>query len=91
MRLIRIHVEIALAEGARVTVTGPAAAHARRVLRLEPGDPLTLFNGDGDEETASISFGLATLCDDDDLASVLERSDHDLRKAKVALRVATAA
>lgn len=31
-----------------------------------------------------MSFGLAPLSDDDDLASVLERSDQDLRKAKLA-------
>ena len=62
MRLSRIHVEIALAQGARVTVAGPAAAHARRVLRLEPGDPLTLFNGDGDDYPSRIvGFGRGTL------------------------------
>lgn len=33
---------------------------------------------------ASLSFGLATLGPDDDLATLLERSDHDLRKAKSA-------
>jgi 16S rRNA (uracil1498-N3)-methyltransferase len=62
VRLIRIHVEVALAEGARVTVAGPAAAHARRVLRLEPGDPLTLFNGDGDDYPSRIvGLGRGTL------------------------------
>ena len=62
MRLSRIHVEIALAQGARVTVAGPAAAHARRVLRLEPGDPLTLFNGDGDDYPSRVvGFGRGTL------------------------------
>ena len=62
MRLSRIHVEIALAQGARVTVAGPAAAHARRVLRLEPGDPLTLFNGDGDDYPSRIvGLGRGTL------------------------------
>ena len=62
LRLIRIHVEVALAEGARVTVAGPAAAHARRVLRLEPGDPLTLFNGDGDDYPSRIvGLGRGTL------------------------------
>ena len=62
MRLSRIHVEIALAQGARVTVAGPAATHARRVLRLEPGDPLTLFNGDGDDYPSRIvGLGRGTL------------------------------
>jgi 16S rRNA (uracil1498-N3)-methyltransferase len=47
MRLIRVHVEEALGVGARVALRGPAAAHVRRVLRLEAGDAVTLFNGDG--------------------------------------------
>jgi len=47
MRLIRVHVEEALAAGARIALRGSAAAHVRRVLRLEAGDAVTLFNGDG--------------------------------------------
>ena len=47
MRLTRVYVDATLATGARVPLAGPAAAHVRRVLRLEAGDALTLFNGDG--------------------------------------------
>ncbi|MGH8129398.1 MAG: 16S rRNA (uracil(1498)-N(3))-methyltransferase [Steroidobacteraceae bacterium] len=47
MRLIRVHVDESLAEGARVEMRGAAAAHLRRVLRLAAGDAVTLFNGDG--------------------------------------------
>jgi 16S rRNA (uracil1498-N3)-methyltransferase len=47
MRLTRVYVDATLATGARVALAGPAAAHVRRVLRLEAGDALTLFNGDG--------------------------------------------
>ena len=47
MRLIRVHVEAALAAGARVELQGAAAEHVTRVLRLGAGDPVTLFNGDG--------------------------------------------
>lgn len=54
MRLIRVHVEEALAAGARVALRGPAAAHVRRVLRLESGDAVTLFNGDGLDYPARI-------------------------------------
>ena len=62
MRLIRIFVEAALAEGARVSVTGAAAAHAQRVLRLEAGDALTLFNGDGHDYPSRIAgFGRGTV------------------------------
>lgn len=62
MRLIRLHADAALAPGARVTVTGPAAAHARRVLRLAAGDALTLFNGDGQDYASRIvGFGRGSL------------------------------
>jgi 16S rRNA (uracil1498-N3)-methyltransferase len=47
MRLIRVHVNEALARDARVAVGGTAGRHLRRVLRLAPGDAVTLFNGDG--------------------------------------------
>jgi 16S rRNA (uracil1498-N3)-methyltransferase len=58
MRLIRVHVDTALAEGTRVTLTGPAAAHLRRVLRLPAGADVTLFNGDGQDYPSHIAgFG----------------------------------
>jgi 16S rRNA (uracil1498-N3)-methyltransferase len=49
MRLIRIHVESPLAAGACVLLSGQAAEHVTRVLRLGAGDPVTLFNGDGQD------------------------------------------
>jgi 16S rRNA (uracil1498-N3)-methyltransferase len=62
VRLIRIFVEAALAGGARVSVTGPAAAHVQRVLRLAAGDELTLFNGDGHDYPSRIAgFGRGTV------------------------------
>jgi 16S rRNA (uracil1498-N3)-methyltransferase len=62
VRLIRLHVDAPLTEGARVTVAGTAAAHARRVLRLEAGDAVTLFNGDGEDYPSRIEgFGRDTL------------------------------
>jgi 16S rRNA (uracil1498-N3)-methyltransferase len=58
VRLTRVHVDAALAEGARVMLAGAAAAHLRRVLRLEPGDAVTLFNGDGADYPSRIAgFG----------------------------------
>jgi 16S rRNA (uracil1498-N3)-methyltransferase len=54
VRLIRVHVEEALAAGARLALRGTAAAHVRRVLRLEAGDAVTLFNGDGSDYPARI-------------------------------------
>jgi 16S rRNA (uracil1498-N3)-methyltransferase len=54
MRLIRVHVEDALAAGARIALRGTAATHVRRVLRLESGDAVTLFNGDGSDYPARI-------------------------------------
>ena len=45
MRLTRVYVDAALEPGARLTLTGGAAAHLTRVLRLRPKAALTLFNG----------------------------------------------
>lgn len=47
LRLIRVYVDAPLAPGARVALDASAAAHVQRVLRLDAGDDLTLFNGDG--------------------------------------------
>jgi len=55
VRLIRVHAATALAEGTRVTLQGPAAAHVTRVLRLGAGDAVTLFNGDGMDYPARIT------------------------------------
>lgn len=54
MRLTRVHVPGPLAAGARHTIEGEAANHITRVLRLRPGDPLTLFDGRGGEHAARI-------------------------------------
>ncbi len=55
MRVIRLYVDAALAPGARATLSGPAAAHATRVLRLSAGDAVTAFNGDGSDYPARIA------------------------------------
>jgi 16S rRNA (uracil1498-N3)-methyltransferase len=55
VRLIRVHAPAVLAEGARVTLRGPVAAHVTRVLRLGTGDAVTLFNGDGMDYPARIA------------------------------------
>lgn len=54
MRLTRVYVDATLEPGTRVTLAGSAASHLTRVLRLRPGDALTLFNGRGGEYTGSI-------------------------------------
>lgn len=54
MRLSRVYVDAPLAPGAAVTLSGSAAAHVSRVLRLAGGDPLTLFNGDGADYAARL-------------------------------------
>jgi 16S rRNA (uracil1498-N3)-methyltransferase len=54
MRQIRIHVESVLGPGAEFPLPTQAAEHVGRVLRLVAGDPLTLFNGDGNDYTAVI-------------------------------------
>jgi 16S rRNA (uracil1498-N3)-methyltransferase len=54
MRLTRVYVDAVLEPGARLTLTGGAAGHLTRVLRLRPKAALTLFNGCGGEYRASI-------------------------------------
>jgi 16S rRNA (uracil1498-N3)-methyltransferase len=54
VRLTRIFVATALEPGARITLTGGAARHLTRVLRLGAGDALTLFNGRGGEYAGRI-------------------------------------
>ena len=54
MRLTRVHVPGPLAASSRQTIEGDAANHITRVLRLRPGDPLTLFDGHGCEYAARI-------------------------------------
>ena len=49
MRLTRVYVPGPLATGRRCTLDGDAAQHIARVLRLAPGDALTLFDGRGGE------------------------------------------
>ena len=49
MRLNRVYLDAPLACGSRATLTGSAAAHVTRVLRLKAGEALTLFNGTGRE------------------------------------------
>lgn len=54
MRLTRVHVAGPLASGNRHAIEGDAANHITRVLRLERGDPLTVFDGRGGEYAARI-------------------------------------
>ena len=54
MRLTRVHVAGPLAAGGRQTIEGDAANHIVRVLRLERGDLLTVFDGRGGEYAARI-------------------------------------
>jgi len=54
MRLTRIFVPGALAAGLQIELPPQAGAHLTRVLRLEPGAPLTLFNGAGGEYAATL-------------------------------------
>jgi 16S rRNA (uracil1498-N3)-methyltransferase len=54
MRLTRVYVDAALEPGLHVVLTGSAASHLTRVLRLRPGDALTLFNGRGGEYAGTI-------------------------------------
>ncbi|MGE0387627.1 MAG: 16S rRNA (uracil(1498)-N(3))-methyltransferase [Gammaproteobacteria bacterium] len=55
MRTARLHVEGPLCGGEEVELPAAASSHIARVLRLQPGDPLTLFDGRGGEYEAHIA------------------------------------
>jgi len=54
VRIIRSHVNQPLAVGQRITLPEDSSLHLLRVLRLAPGDTVTLFNGDGHDYAARL-------------------------------------
>lgn len=54
MRVTRIHVPAPLEAGREIALPAQAGEHLTRVLRLEPGAALTLFNGAGGEYSATL-------------------------------------
>lgn len=54
MRLTRVHAAVALSEGGLVELPPAAANHLARVLRLGPGAPVRVFDGDGTEHAGRI-------------------------------------
>ena len=55
MRIPRIHVDQPLRVGELVLLPEQSGEHVARVLRLERGHPLIIFNGDGREYDAKLS------------------------------------
>ena len=55
MREIRCFVDVPMTPGAAVELPEDVAAHLLRVLRLGPGDAVTLFNGDGHDYRAKLT------------------------------------
>lgn len=54
MRDVRLFVDVPLAPGDSLPLPPDAARHALRVLRLQAGDPVILFNGDGRQYPARL-------------------------------------
>jgi 16S rRNA (uracil1498-N3)-methyltransferase len=54
-RAARLFVDAGLAAGSTMTLDAGPSHHVVRVLRLRPGDPLTLFDGRGGEHEARIA------------------------------------
>jgi 16S rRNA (uracil1498-N3)-methyltransferase len=54
--LTRLFIDGALAPGSTLALPVGAAQHIARVLRLQPGDELRLFNGDGSEYEARVGL-----------------------------------
>ncbi|MBN8736906.1 MAG: 16S rRNA (uracil(1498)-N(3))-methyltransferase [Xanthomonadales bacterium] len=57
MRVPRFHVDTPLSPDVRIELPPQTAAHALRVLRLQPGDAVILFNGDGHDYAARLVAG----------------------------------
>ena len=55
MRVSRVYAEVPVGGRVQLELTGTAANHVSRVLRLRPGDPLILFDGAGGEYTATVA------------------------------------
>lgn len=54
MRIPRLHLDANLLPGTQIKLSAQVATHAARVLRLQPGDTVILFNGDGSEYPARL-------------------------------------
>lgn len=55
MRIPRIYTDSPLSEGVTTELDANAAQHVGRVLRMQPGQELRLFNGDGQDYPATIT------------------------------------
>lgn len=55
MRIPRIYTDTPLQAGAEAQLDDNAAQHVGRVLRMQPGQALSLFNGDGQDYLALIA------------------------------------
>jgi 16S rRNA (uracil1498-N3)-methyltransferase len=55
MRIPRIYTNSPLSEGSQAELDENAAQHVGRVLRMQPGQALKLFNGDGQDYLATIT------------------------------------
>ncbi len=55
MRVSRFFITESIDQGEEIRLEGSRAHYLRNVLRLKPGDPLIVFNGDGGEFRALIS------------------------------------
>jgi 16S rRNA (uracil1498-N3)-methyltransferase len=54
MRTTRIHIDQPLPLSAEMALPSQAAEHVARVLRMNPGDEITVFNGDGYDYAATL-------------------------------------
>jgi 16S rRNA (uracil1498-N3)-methyltransferase len=77
LRLNRVYIDVALAHRRSCELTGNAANHVARVLRLGAGEPLVLFDGRGGEYAAVIE----TLRKDRVVVAIGEHSDEERESA----------
>lgn len=85
MRIPRFHLDAPLAPGSEIALPIQAATHAVRVLRLQPGDAVTLFNGDGSEYAARL-----VAADSRHVAALVEARQDAPRESPLAITLAQA-
>ncbi len=71
MRIPRIYTPQALTSNANVTLEQESSHHLLKVLRMDVGRPLILFNGDGNQYTASISR-----IDKKTVVAIIQKQEH---------------
>lgn len=82
MRDIRVYTEQPLTTGEEVVLDSIASRHLSTVLRLKPGNPVTLFNGQGGEYQATLKQ-----CTNKQVTACIDRFDDIDRESPLMIHL----